>query len=206
MDGNYRMLNFMEYNHTCSSSSLLEGFPLECGFNAHHTRRPGPIGHDKSCSGQIRLGCHGFCFPCEGCIFKGRPHISFITHLLNCAITPKEGWLQELPGVVSLFCYVLMVKREFGVENYAKILCRIYCFQDSIMNFILWMFFFCSRVTSNTTHFSIDQSFSPICSVCKSLCNRSQSAVLSMTLYRRQSSAKSLGVLCSFFGRSFMYR
>ena len=137
MDGNYRVLNFMEYNHTCSSWSLLQGFPLECGFNAHHTRRPGLIGHDKSCSGQIRLGWHGFRFPGEGCIFKGRPQISFIAHLLNCTITPKEGWLQELPGVVSLFCYVLMVKREFGVENYAKILCRIYCFQDMIMNFIL---------------------------------------------------------------------
>ena len=104
-----------------------------------------------------------------------------------------------------------MVKGEFGVENYAKILCRIYCFQDMIMNFILFwrMFFLCFRVTRNTIHFSaansIDQSFSQISSVCRSLCNRSQSAVLSMTLYRRQSSAKSLGVLCSFSGRSFMY-
>ena len=62
----------------------------------------------------------------------------FITHLLSCAITLKEGWLQELPGVVCLFCYVLMVKGEFEVENYAKILCRIYCFQDMIMNFMLF--------------------------------------------------------------------
>ena len=57
-----------------------------------------------------------------------------------CAITPKEGSLQEFPGVVSLFCYGLdiVVKREFGVENYAEILCRNYCFQDMIMNFILF--------------------------------------------------------------------
>ena len=78
------------------------------------------------------------------------------------------------------------------------------------MDFIVFYYPVRFSLFSDSQHFalfsanSMLQSRSHLSSVLRSSCNRSQSTGLLLTLYNSELSAKSLGVLCSFSGKSLI--